>query len=93
MDDRKVEVRHTGDRPDRPDLCTLVWRRRAGGLAGGRGGLLVLVFAGGQARRRVSISRRISGVKISCIASSIFPPGTTMMFGRDMNESCSIDSR
>ena len=32
-------------------------------------------------------------MKISCIASSIFPPGTTMMFGRDMNESCSIDSR
>ena len=46
-----------------------------------------------QARRRASISRRMSGVKISCMASSIFPPGTTMMFGRDMNESCSIDSR
>ena len=27
------------------------------------------------------------GVKISCIASSIFPPGATMMFGRDMKES------
>ena len=47
----------------------------------------------GQARRRACISRRMSGVKISCIASSIFPPGTTMMFGRDMKESCSIDSR
>jgi hypothetical protein len=95
MDDRKVEVRHTGDRPDLPDLCTLVWRRRAGGAR--RGGVavlvLVLVFAGCQARRRASIRRRMSGVKISCIASSIFPPGTTMMFGRDMNESCSIDSR
>jgi hypothetical protein len=46
-----------------------------------------------QAWRRAVISRRMSGVKISCIASSIFPPGTTMMLGRDMNESCSIDSR
>ena len=43
--------------------------------------------------RFFSINRRISGVKISCMDSSIFPPGTTMMFGRDMNESCSIDSR
>jgi len=49
--------------------------------------------AGAQAWRRAAISRRMSGVKISCMASSIFPPGTTMMFGRDMNESCSIDSR
>jgi len=50
-------------------------------------------WAGAQAWRRAVISRSMSGVKISCIASSIFPPGTTMMFGRDMNESCSIDSR
>jgi Polyphosphate kinase N-terminal domain len=48
---------------------------------------------GAQAWRCAAISRRMSGVKISCMASSIFPPGTTMMFGRDMNESCSIDSR
>ena len=47
----------------------------------------------GQARLRLSISRRIIGVKISCMASSILPPGTTMLLGRDMNESCSIDSR
>jgi DNA-binding PadR family transcriptional regulator len=46
-----------------------------------------------QLRRFSFISRRISGVKISCMASSIFPPGTTMMLGRDMNESCSIASR
>ena len=45
------------------------------------------------ARLRRSIRRRIIGVKISCIARSIFPPGQTMVFGRDMNESCSIDSR
>ena len=56
------------------------------GAGSGRG-------ADAQAWRRTAISRRMSGVKISCIASSIFPPGTTMMFGRDMNESCSIDSR
>jgi hypothetical protein len=47
----------------------------------------------GQARLRLSISRRIIGVKISCMANSILPPGTTMLLGRDMNESCSIDSR
>ena len=65
---------------------------RSRGLFTGSG----VVEAGGadaQAWRRTAISRRMSGVKISCIASSIFPPGTTMMFGRDMNESCSIDSR
>src|SRR5260370_21605546 len=45
------------------------------------------------ARRRSSIIFRIIGVKISCIASSIFPPGATMMFGRDMNESWTIESR
>jgi hypothetical protein len=39
------------------------------------------------ALRRRSISRRIMGVKMSCIASSILPPGATMVFGRDMNES------
>lgn len=42
---------------------------------------------------RLSISRQIIGVRISCMASSIFPPGQTMVFGRDMNESCSMDSR
>ena len=45
------------------------------------------------ARRRVSINFNIIGVRISCIAKSIFPPGVTMMFGRDMNESWIIDSR
>ena len=33
------------------------------------------------------------GVKISCIASSIFPPGTTSALARDMKESCSMLSR
>ena len=40
-----------------------------------------------------SISRQIIGVKMSCMASGIFAPGQTMVFGRDMNESGSIDSR
>jgi hypothetical protein len=35
----------------------------------------------------------IIGVKMICIASPILPPGQTMMFGRDMNESCSMLSR
>ena len=30
--------------------------------------------------------RQMKGVKISCIASSILPPGTTMVLARDMNE-------
>ncbi len=42
---------------------------------------------------RLSISRQIIGVKISCMARSILPPGQTMVFGRDMKESCSMDSR
>ena len=29
----------------------------------------------------------MKGVKINCIASSIFPPGTTIVLARDMNES------
>jgi len=45
------------------------------------------------ARRFKSISRRIIGVRMNCIARPIFPPGTTMVFGLLMNESCSIDSR
>jgi hypothetical protein len=45
------------------------------------------------ARRRTSMSFKIIGVKMSCMASSIFPPGHTMMFGRDMKESCTIDKR
>ena len=31
-------------------------------------------------------------MKMSCIASGILPPGTTMQLGRDMNESWSIVS-
>lgn len=40
-----------------------------------------------RARRRASMIFNIIGVKISCIANSIFPPGATMIFGRDRNES------
>ncbi len=43
-----------------------------------------LVLHGHPARRLRSISCRIIGVRISCIARLILPPGTTMMFGRDM---------
>ena len=48
---------------------------------------------GGHARRLRSISRRISGVRINCIASPILPPGATMLLGRDIDEPSSIDSR
>ncbi len=52
------------------------------------------VDRGGQyARFLVSIIRRISGVRMICIASGSLPPGTTSVFGRDMNESWIIDSR
>jgi hypothetical protein len=37
--------------------------------------------------------RRMNGVKISCIASSILPPGTTTVLARDMNESCTMFGR
>src|ERR1700722_18328190 len=37
--------------------------------------------------------RQIMGVKMSCMARSIFPPGQTMVLGRDMNESCNMDNR
>jgi hypothetical protein len=46
-----------------------------------------LLYAFSNALFRRSISRQINGVKISCMASSILPPGTTMVFARDMNES------
>ena len=42
---------------------------------------------------RRSTSRMIIGVKMSCIASSILPPGTTSVLARDMNESCSMLKR
>ena len=45
------------------------------------------------ARRLRSMSCRIIGVRMSCIATAIFPPGTTMLFARDMNASCSMVSR
>ena len=43
--------------------------------------------------RAFSARRRIIGVKMSCIARSILPPGTTIVLDRDMNESWIIDSR
>ncbi len=46
------------------------------------------------ALRRSNSRSTIGGVKMSCIARSILPPGgQTMVLARDMNESCSIDSR
>ena len=41
------------------------------------------------ARRFRSIRRRIIGVKISCIAKPILPPGHTMFLGRRIQEPCS----
>ena len=38
-----------------------------------------------------SSSRQIIGVKMSCMARSILPPGHTIVFARDMNAPCSID--
>jgi Tn3 transposase DDE domain len=40
-----------------------------------------------------SISCQIIGVKMSCIANAIFPPGHTIVLARDMKLSCSIESR
>ena len=37
--------------------------------------------------------RQMKGVKMSCMAISILPPGTTTVLARDMNESLIIDSR
>jgi hypothetical protein len=60
----------------------------------GFGGQEKLLRSGLAAERRfLSINCMIIGVKMICIASPILPPGQTMMFGRDMNESCSILSR
>ena len=39
------------------------------------------------ARFRCSFSFKIIGVKINCIANSCLPPGTTIQFARDINES------
>ncbi len=46
-----------------------------------------------RARLRRSIRRQMNGVKMSCIASSILPPGTTIVLARDMNESWIMESR
>ena len=46
-----------------------------------------------KARRLRSISCRISGVRMSCIARSSLLPGTTMELARDMKLSWIIDSR
>ncbi|SDZ72812.1 hypothetical protein SAMN05216411_10133 [Nitrosospira multiformis] len=36
--------------------------------------------------RLATTRSRISGVNMSSMAKPIFPPGTTMVFGREMNE-------
>src|SRR5215471_11146158 len=46
-----------------------------------------------QTRACRSRNCKIIGVKINCIASPIFPPGTTITLGRDIKESCSMVSR
>lgn len=44
-------------------------------------------------RRFLSIKRKIIGVKINCMASPIFPPGITKVFGRVIQERSIIESR
>jgi hypothetical protein len=44
-------------------------------------------------RRLRSINFQIIGVKMSCIASGIFPPGQTMVFALDMKLSSSMERR
>ena len=44
-------------------------------------------------RRFRSIKRKIIGVKINCMASPIFPPGITKVFGRVIQERSIIESR
>ena len=98
----RFEATTTGRSPGcRTNLALIASARMLSVATSGYGSARMTAWAGAgpgrgadvQAWRRAAISRSMSGVKISCIASSIFPPGTTMMFGRDMNESCSIDSR
>ena len=43
-------------------------------------------IASGYFLRLATTRSRMSGVNMSSMASPIFPPGTTMVFGRDMNE-------
>ena len=45
------------------------------------------------ARFRRSIIRQMNGVKMSCMVSSILPPGTTMVLARDINESATMFSK
>ena len=45
------------------------------------------------ARLRRSIIRQMNGVKMSCMESSILPPGTTMVLARDMKESATMFSK
>lgn len=42
------------------------------------------IFQAGRAAWRCSIIFQIIGVRISCMASGILPPGMTMVLGRDM---------
>jgi hypothetical protein len=52
-----------------------------------------LLYAVVSARFFRSIIRQINGVNISCIANSIFPPGMTLVFARDVNEPTSMFSK
>jgi len=50
------------------------------------GRLLACLLRPAYLLRLALTSSRINGVRISSIANPIFPPGTTIEFGRDMNE-------
>ena len=52
--------------------------------------ILLTLHHAASARFLRSSSCKIIGVKISSIARPIFPPGATIVFGRLMNESCSM---
>ena len=54
---------------------------------------LVAAIGVHEARPLRSIKFQIMGVKISCIARGILPPGQTIVFARDMKEFGIIDMR
>ena len=58
-----------------------------------RAASMFMTVAPQDTRRLRSISCRMSGVRMSCMARSSLLPGTTMELARDMKESWIIDSR
>ncbi|MCC2681565.1 MAG: hypothetical protein K0S36_1129 [Nitrosospira multiformis] len=61
-------------------------RRKGAGFAGCFTYNASGAIACGYFLRLATTRSRISGVNMSSMARPIFPPGTTMVFGRDMNE-------